>query len=852
MRSAMAHVLTSRGGIRSHVDVLGCIAFQHNAWLVLAAAIICGAGSWVTAHLFERTLTTVGTQRIGWYFLTALTAGVAIWCTHFVAMLGYEASAPVEFDPVLTIASLLIAVFGATLGFLIAGSKLTRWAPAVGGGVVGLAIAVMHYVGMMAYRVQGVVSWNQWHLAASIFLAVSLSAVALHFGVRRTKHSCNIMAALLTLGIVTLHFTGMTAFNVDPMLLPNAVSNSNAFNSLALAITCMAALIVGTGLTSFLIDGSARAESGEALRNMSNGLLMVDKHHLIRIYNDRLMELLDVTPDDVHIGMPLNKFLQLVGTRTGMDDVRTQRIIDNHTQWIGLNGITRTEHHFDDGSIVSISCRPMKDGGAILTYDDITEAREGQKKIEHMAFHDMLTGLPNRACFNKRLDGDLRAAGERGHRVALIAIDLNGFKEINDIRGHSAGDRVLVTLGHRMESVLGADDFVGRIGGDEFAVLHRITSDVSLLDLLGRLEKELFEPIVVESNDVLPGAAIGVAIYPEHADTVADLVGNADLAMYRAKHDVVRSVCFYDASMDEMVRARRNLASDLRLAVERQELTVYYQVQTSVHTGEITGYEALLRWKHPERGFIPPSEFIPLAEENGLILQIGEWVLLEACRTAAGWEPPYKVAVNLSAVQLAHGGLPEFIMQVLLETGLQPERLELELTESAILSDKERALHVLRQIKNLGINIALDDFGTGYSSLDTLRTFPFDKIKLDRSFMLDVEGSPQAKAIIRAVLALGKSLEIPVLAEGIETDNQLSILTVEGCDEAQGYLLGRPAPLDHLLQSGQITLLSTSNADALAAAGRQMRLQISAGNGDGDEDGDADSAPAADKTAATG
>lgn len=381
-------------------------------------------------------------------------------------MLGYESNAPVEFDPTLTIASLLIAVLGSTLGFLVAGSRLTRLAPIIGGGIVGLSIAVMHYTGMMAYRVQGIVAWNQAYLAASVILAVVFSAAALHYGVRRTRHSGNIMAALLALGIVALHFTGMTAFKVEPLLLPNATTNATAFGSLALAITCMAALIVGTGLTSFLIDGSARAESGEALRNMSNGLLMVDKHLHIRLYNDRLMELLDISSDDVAIGMPLGQFLQLVGSRTGMDAVRTQRIIDNHNQWITQQGITRVEHHFDDGTIVSIACRPMAGGGAILTYDDVTEAREGQKKIEHMAFHDMLTGLPNRVCFNKRLDGDLRAAREKDSRFALIAIDLNGFKEINDIRGHGVGDRVLVALGQGMEAVLGEGDFVGRIGGD--------------------------------------------------------------------------------------------------------------------------------------------------------------------------------------------------------------------------------------------------------------------------------------------------------------------------------------------------------------------------------------------------
>jgi diguanylate cyclase len=265
-------------------------------------------------------------------------------------------------------------------------------------------------------------------------------------------------------------------------------------------------------------------------------------------------------------------------------------------------------------------------------------------------------------------------------------------------------------------------------------------------------------------------------------------------------------VCFYEPAMDEIARARRSLAADLRDALAHDELSVHYQVQTSVANGEVCGYEALLRWEHPRRGFVPPSEFIPIAEENGLILSIGAWVLREACSRAVSWTPPHKVAVNLSPVQFAHADLPKLVEDVLRETGLAPARLELELTESTIFADRERSLNVLQQIKALGVSVALDDFGTGYSSLDTLRSFPFDKIKLDQSFVRESESNRQATAIIRAVLALGKSLGIPVLAEGIETENQLALLAGEGCDEVQGFLLGRPAPLSQLVASGQLTL----------------------------------------------
>lgn len=477
----------------------------------------------------------------------------------------------------------------------------------------------------------------------------------------------------------------------------------------------------------------------------------------------------------------------------------------------------------ENGKWWKLSAGPIGEAGAAGGFamrgvaTDITSSKKAQARIAHMALNDALTGLPNRASFSERIDHEIEHAAVTGGKVALIAIDLDRFKEINDLQGHGAGDEVLRTLAQRMHAALGDGEFLARIGGDEFSAIQRFQDQAMLEDMLARLEAALREPIRLDDYEVVPGASIGVAIYPDDADNRASLVSNADLAMYRAKGNLAKAVCFYEQSMDESVRSRRALANDLRDAVANNRLTLYYQVQTSVSTGEIKGYEALLRWFHPERGFIPPAEFIPLAEENGLILRLGEWVLRTACREAASWEPAYKVAINLSPVQFAHTDLPRLVLEVLLETGLSPDRLELELTESTIFADRERSLHMLRQIKALGVSIALDDFGTGYSSLDTLRSFPFDKIKLDRSFMTEIESSPEAKAIIRAVLALGKSLRIPVLPEGIETQGQLTLLTVEGCDEAQGYLLGRPAPLDAILDSGQLVSRNPRGSSDAAA-----------------------------------
>lgn len=413
------------------------------------------------------------------------------------------------------------------------------------------------------------------------------------------------------------------------------------------------------------------------------------------------------------------------------------------------------------------------------------------EQLKRMALHDPLTGLPNRTMFHKHLAKAL--AKRQSRNVAVIGIDLNRFKEINDIWGHPAGDKTLNILAERLRGFSDHDSFVSRIGGDEFSAIVCFESQSELQERLESLEDIFNSRIAFGSLDIIPGASIGIAIAPRDGADGDTLVRNADIAMYRAKQDTVNDVYFYDQEMGDYVREQRLLSNDLRHAIDNGELDLHYQVQTTLHDGSTCGYEALLRWSHPTLGAIPPSRFIPLAEANGLILRIGEWVLRRACRDAAAWEEPHKVAVNLSAVQLLNPQLSRQVEQVLLETGLRPEQLELELTETALIKDKQRSLHIIERIKALGVNIALDDFGTGFSSLETLRAFPFDKIKLDRSFLEEMDDQ-RSLAFIRAVMALGKNLSIPILAEGIETQEQLEFLKQEACDEGQGFLFGSPTP----------------------------------------------------------
>jgi len=431
---------------------------------------------------------------------------------------------------------------------------------------------------------------------------------------------------------------------------------------------------------------------------------------------------------------------------------------------------------------------------------DVTERKRAEARIAHMAHHDALTDLPNRVLFNERLGDALGQMGRGNDSLAVLCLDLDQFKSVNDTLGHPIGDKLLKTVAQRLTRCVGGGDMVARLGGDEFAVtVPALASPRAAETLASTIVDVLSQPYDVDGHEVVVGASVGIAVAPADGNTPEVLLRNADIALYRAKSDGRGRFHFFEPELDKRIQMRRMLELDLRKAYATGEFELYYQPLVSLATGQVSGFEALLRWRHPERGMISPVEFIPLAEEIGLIVPLGEWVLRKACADAAAWPVPVKVAVNLSPNQFKSRNLVGAVVGALAQSRLTPQRLELEITESVLLGETEANLATLHQLRGLGVHISLDDFGTGYSSLSYLRTFPFDKIKIDQSFVRELAQRLDCAAIVRAVAGLGTSLGIATTAEGVETVEQLERLRAEGCTEVQGYLFSPPRPVEELM-----------------------------------------------------
>ncbi|SDR94403.1 putative bifunctional diguanylate cyclase/phosphodiesterase [Bradyrhizobium canariense] len=439
--------------------------------------------------------------------------------------------------------------------------------------------------------------------------------------------------------------------------------------------------------------------------------------------------------------------------------------------------------------------------GYLVAIVDITERRRAEARIAHMAHHDGLTNLPNRELFRERLKQALEQAQPGNKRVAVLCVDLDLFKNVNDSFGHPMGDRLLKMVADRLRSEVRGNNLAARLGGDEFAVI--LASDVSpneASDHAARLIKMLSATYGIDSMEIVIGASIGIALSPGDGMTSEELLRNADMALYRAKEDGGGVHRFFEREMDLQAQKRRDMELDLRRAFANGEFELHYQPLVDIASDRISGFEALLRWCHPEKGMISPAEFVPVAEDIGLIVALGEWVLREACTEAVKWPADIKIAVNLSPVQFRSRNLVQMVISALAQSGLSPTRLELEITESIFLAETEANLAILHQLRELGISISMDDFGTGYSSLSYLRSFPFDKIKIDRSFVKDLGERPDCVAIVRAISGLGRSLNITTTAEGVETMDQLDWLRAEGCNQVQGYLFSAARPAAEIEQ----------------------------------------------------
>jgi diguanylate cyclase (GGDEF)-like protein len=531
-----------------------------------------------------------------------------------------------------------------------------------------------------------------------------------------------------------------------------------------------------------------------AFNNMSQGMLMFDPEERVVICNDFYINMYGLSRDVAKPGCPLIDLLRH-RVATGGDlnrDPEQYRLELLHglAQGRVVSLIVKTAQ----GRDVLVRNSPMPAGGWVATHEDITERRRAEAQIAYMAHHDPLTGLFNRARFQQELEVRLGRTA-RSERFAVFCLDLDRFKEVNDTLGHPIGDLLLQTVACRLREVISETDILARLAGDEFAILQTgARQPTGATSLASRILDEVSAPYELASHQVIIEASIGIALVPDDGLDPNTLIRKADVALYKAKADGRNLYRFFEPEMDARMQARRHLEIDLRKAIADEEFELFYQPAIDLKTREPTTFEALIRWRHPARGLLLPIDFIPIAEETGIIIPLGNWVLRRACVEAAKWPNALRIAVNLSPAQFRSKGLVQTVMDALGASGLPPTRLELEITETVLLQDCDSTLATLHQLRDIGIRIAMDDFGTGYSSLSYLRKFPFDKIKIDQSFVRDMSDHGDCLAIVRAVVAMGGGLSIATTAEGVETQEQLELLTDEGCSEAQGYLFSPPRP----------------------------------------------------------
>jgi diguanylate cyclase (GGDEF)-like protein len=453
-----------------------------------------------------------------------------------------------------------------------------------------------------------------------------------------------------------------------------------------------------------------------------------------------------------------------------------------------------------NGQVIAVSHQPMGSGGWVATYEDITDRRRAESQIAYMAHHDALTDLANRVLFHQKLVEALANMQSGAPSVAILCLDLDRFKDVNDTLGHHTGDALLKIVADRLRHCIRSGDVVARLGGDEFAVLQRAVHEPEDCAVLAaRIVAAIGAPYELDGHEIVIGTSVGIAISSDNGADPHQLLKYADLALYCAKSEGRGTFRFFEPTMDTRLQTQRVLEADLRAAWLNKEFELFYQPQVNLKSERLSGYEALLRWHHPERGLVPPGEFIPATEDMGLITPLGEWIVEQACLQAATWPEDIKVAVNLSAVQFRSKTLVRGVQVALENSGLSPGRLELEITESVLLQDSEAVLAMLHELRKLGVRIALDDFGTGYSALSYLRSFPFDKIKIDQSFVRELASRADCLAIVQSITSLGATLGMATTAEGVETESQLHQLREAGCTEVQGYYFGRPKPAHELV-----------------------------------------------------
>ncbi|MCW8308438.1 EAL domain-containing protein [Acidiphilium sp. PA] len=760
-------------------------------WVLLAVAIgtVSCIGSVV---LVIRARDATDKSRWFWLGLAAIIYGSGVWATHFVAMIAEAPPMRMGYALGPTVLSVLLVIFGAFPAFvLVLTPSPTRLRRMGAGLILGVSVAAMHLTGMAAMRFAGTLAYRPEYLVLAVGLGMVLSALAW----RRLADFPAVSAVgeaglLLVLGIAAIHFIAMagTRYVPGPMAASGAILiGRNA----TLASAAASAIAIGLSLIVGLFDQRWRQVRLEAarLRQLADCTiegLLIHAEGVILWANGVLCDMLDMD-----LASLTGRDVATLAHPHDLPMIRRHVLADSGSldeiAMVGANGRALS------AEIASRRIRYEGRPAGVIALRDTTDRRRSAARIEHLAFHDTLTGLANRARFDDALAAMIEAATV-AQPLSLLLIDLDRFKAVNDLHGHLIGDQLLQHVASRLRRLMREDDLVARMGGDEFAILCPKASVEAATRLADRVIETLSARFEVDGQVLTIGASVGLAMAPLNARDAATLMQAADLALGRAKREGRDRFCFFEPGMDIRFRERRAIEQDLRSAIEADALDVHYQPVVDCATREIVGYEALVRWSHATRGPISPVDFIPIAEEAGLILALGKLVLEHAAAAACRWPAHISLAVNLSPRQFHDPNLGDDIIAIIQRVGLPAERLELEVTESVLIDDSSRALDILKQLKAHGIRIALDDFGTGYSSLGTLRQFPFDKLKIDRSFVQSLGIDHDATSMVHAILAMGTSLRLTVTAEGVETELQFETLCASGCDLVQGFLLGRPAP----------------------------------------------------------
>lgn len=761
------------------IGLVSCITQQHNWPLLIIAICLCAAGNLAAVFMLSRGRQRIRAHRDLWLAVSGVVLGGTIWATHFTAMLSYNI--PVSYQLTETAMSILVAIGISCLSTFTSVYLPGRMGALAAGVFLGLAIASMHAIGLSAISASTLIQTRSGTTVAAWLLAGGFAVFAMLVLYRRIDGIRLICAGLLiAVAVCSHHLVSMSGPSVVP-LYPDTTSGLTFVHrvGIAIGVCVVSSLLIATGVAALFFDRHLTDVKG--LANATFEAVVLTRAGMIVHANERFSSLIGKSLGELK-SLALREFL-----------------VERHES----QGVIKSKHALIPVEVVEGVIEYQGRETSVYGLRDISERLEAHRRLDHLASHDPLTGLLNRRAFNTRSEQAIAEAMANATDLALLTLDLDRFKSINDVYGHADGDLVLRQIAEVLGTSFKEPAIVGRVGGDEFSVLLPGRDLFEAQQSASFFMAQFKVMFAAHDKAATLGASVGIAAFPDHGSELEQLQSNADAALYRAKSQGRGRICAFNRTLDQQIRQQRRLEEELRRAAGADQLFLLYQPIVEAASGVPKGYEALLRWHHPVHGILSPAVFIEAAEESGSIVEIGKWVLQEACRRAASWDERLFLAVNISPRQLLTADLLDHVTTALDASGLSPERLELEVTETSLLEDRVEIAQRLYALKSLGIKLVMDDYGSGYSSMTNLRRYPFDKVKIDRAYVAALDDDPVAEVIIDCALALGRSLGLAVVIEGVETEGQRMRMASKGADQIQGFLFGRPGAHGGQLGTGK-------------------------------------------------